>query len=60
MTQELKIEQALFGYRQGHHLLSSSVELVPQVRQFLANVTDLSGEENAAGFETGYTGLPFP
>jgi GTPase-associated protein 1, N-terminal domain type 1 len=55
-----EIEQALFGYRDGHHLLAGSVNFPPGVRQFLATVTDGSGPESTEGFEKSYTGLPIP
>src|SRR6266542_6729558 len=60
MAERLQIEQALFGYHEGHHLLAASVPLAPRVRQFLATITDGSGPENAKGFEEAYTGLPVP
>lgn len=60
MLDSIKIEQALFGYRDGHNLVTASVPLAPRVRQFLATITDSSGPENAAGFEVAFTGLPVP
>jgi hypothetical protein len=60
MPEQLRIEQALFGYREGHNLVAASVALAPTVRQFLATVTDGSGTENSEGFEAAYTGLPVP
>lgn len=60
MHEQLRIEQALFGYSDGHHLVASSVELPAQVSQFLADVTDRSGPEKSEGFEVGYTGLIVP
>ena len=60
MPEQFRIEQALFGYREGHNLVAASVELPPSVRQFLATVTDGSGSENSQGFEAAYTGLPVP
>jgi hypothetical protein len=60
MSEQLLIEQALFGYREGHHLMATSVPLPPRVRQFLADVTDGSGPESSEGFEVAYTGLPVP
>src|SRR5437016_3929075 len=60
MPERLRIEQALFGYSDGHHLVAASVDFVPRVRQFLANVTDSSGPEKSDGFETAFTGLPVP
>ena len=54
------IDQAIFGYRDGHNILAASVELAPRVRQFLATATDGSGPEKSEGFKDGYTGLPVP
>lgn len=60
MPEQFQVEQALFGYREGHNLVVASVGLAPRLRQFLANVTDVSGPENAIGFEASYTGMPVP
>lgn len=60
MPDRFHIEQALFGYHEGHNLVAASTRLVPRVRQFLANVTDGSGPEKFDGFEATYTGLPVP
>lgn len=60
MAEQIKLEQALFGYRDGHNLLGTSTPLTPDVRQFLATVTDSSGPECPNGFETVITGLPLP
>lgn len=55
-----KIDQALFGYDSGHHLLESSLDLSRADRHFLAVATDLSGSAPAEGFDQSYTGLPLP
>src|SRR5713226_7421421 len=60
MPESFQVEQALFGYREGHNLVAASVALAPRVRQFLANVTDVSGPDSSVGFEASYTGLPVP
>jgi len=60
MPSGFRINQALFGYRAGHHLLASSAPLSTSVRQFLANATDGSGPETPGGFEEPETGLPIP
>ena len=60
MPERIRIEQALFGYREGHNLVAASVALAARERQFLATITDGSGPENAKGFEEAYTGLPVP
>ena len=60
MSDLFHVGQALFGYREGHHLVASSFALAPRQRQFLANATDGSGPESSVGFEAPYTGLPVP
>ena len=60
MAEQIKLQQALFGYRDGHNLLAASTDLAPRVRQFLATITDSSGPENNKGFEGAFTGLPVP
>jgi len=60
MSQQVKLQQALFGYRDGHNLLAASTSLAPRVRQFLATVTDSSGPESNRAFEGALTGLPVP
>lgn len=60
MAEQIKLQQALFGYRDGHNLLAASTDLAPRMRQFLATITDSSGPENAKGFEGAFTGLPVP
>lgn len=60
MPEQIKLQQALFGYRDGHNLLATSTALAPRARQFLATITDSSGPENTKGFEGAFTGLPVP
>ena len=60
MPEQIRLQQALFGYRDGHNLLATSTALAPRVRQFLATITDSSGPESAKGFEGAFTGLPVP
>ena len=60
MSEKIILQQALFGYRDGHNLIAASTALAPRVRQFLATVTDSSGPENNIGFEGTITGLPVP
>jgi hypothetical protein len=60
MPEQIKLQQALFGYRDGHNLLATSTALNPRVRQFLATITDSSGPESVEGFEGAFTGLPVP
>ena len=56
----IEIQQALFGYRDGHNLVASSIPLPTRERLLLAKVTDSSGPENLPGFESPITGLPIP
>jgi hypothetical protein len=61
MPEQIKVQQALFGYLDGHNMLAASTTLAPRVRQFLATITDSSGSDNAKGFEiASFTGLPVP
>jgi hypothetical protein len=60
MAESFHVQQALFGYREGHNLLASSISLSPQARHFLATITDSSGTESSDGFDCGYTGVPVP
>jgi len=60
MPEQFQVEQALFGYREGHNLVTASVTLNPRVCQFIANVTDGSGPEKSDGFDAAFTGLPVP
>lgn len=60
MSEQFRIHQALFGYREGHNLLAASVSLSPRVRHFLATITDGSGTEAAEGFDRAFTGVPVP
>lgn len=60
MLDFIKVQQALFGYREGHNLLASSIPLSPHARHFLATSTDSPGSESSEGFEHGFTGIPVP
>jgi hypothetical protein len=60
MADKIRLQQALFGYRDGHNLLATSTPLTSRVRQFLATITDSSGPENNKSFEGAFTGLPVP
>jgi hypothetical protein len=60
MTDPIRVQQALFGYREGHNLLAGSISLAPRVRHFLATITDSSGTESPERFDCAYTGVPVP
>ena len=53
MPEQIKLQQALFGYRDGHNLLAASTALAPRVRQFLA--TEIKHTGLLSG---GFTRLP--
>lgn len=57
----MKIHQALWGYSNGHHLLSTSVSLSSSSRKLLETLTDLSGPDAPSAFDGYLTGcfLPF-
>ncbi|WP_295769321.1 hypothetical protein [uncultured Mucilaginibacter sp.] len=52
------IQQSLHGYRGGHSLLASSVELTSSEKKELLLLSDLSGSGNETGFTEYYTGYP--
>lgn len=54
----IKIHQALFGYSNGHHMLSSSRQLSNNSVKILELLSDLSGSEIQLGFEQYITGYP--
>lgn len=60
MREFARVEQALCGYRGGHQVLASSVDLSPRVRQFLATVTDSSGSDADGAGEKSISGLLLP
>lgn len=60
MPEPIRLQQAVFGYREGHNLLASSVPLAPKARHLLATMTDASGAETDPAFARAYTGLPVP
>ncbi|MGN1157270.1 MAG: hypothetical protein ACI4TK_13935 [Agathobacter sp.] len=54
----IEIQQALWGYSGGHHLLASSVPLSNQSIKVLGPLTDLSGSEMVNSFDGYLTGCP--
>lgn len=54
----IKIQQALWGYSDGHHLLEASTPLSNQAKKILGPLTDLSGTESALPFDGYLTGYP--
>lgn len=53
------IEQALFGYSNGHHLLSSSLDIPSKVLNILEPLSDFSGTDYQEGFHEYYSGYFF-
>lgn len=60
MSDGIKIGQALFGYRDGHHLIASSMVLSPHQKVYLANLTDSSGPDASSQFPRSITGTSIP
>lgn len=53
------IQQALFGYSNGHHLLSSSINISATMLKVLEPLSDLSGSDFQEGFLEYLTGYFF-
>jgi len=56
----IRIDQALFGYREGHRLLQASRKFVPTTERSLLTLTDMSGSRMVDGFEEYLSGYPVP
>lgn len=56
----MRIEQALFGYREGHRLLQASRKFAPTTERSLVTLTDMSGSRMVDGFEEYISGYPVP
>ncbi len=54
----LEIHQTLHGYRDGHRLLVSSIELDRDIHREMLILSDMSGSSMHKGFEQYYTGYP--
>jgi GTPase-associated protein 1, N-terminal domain type 1 len=57
---EIRIDQALFGYREGHRLLQASRKFAPTTERSLLTLTDMSGPRMVDGFEEYLSGYPVP
>ena len=57
---EIKIHQALFGYRDGHHLLASSVKLDKEETQLMERLSDGPGMDIPPAFDGYLTGYALP
>lgn len=56
----MTVHQALWGYSNGHHLLSASVTLSTSSRKILETLTDLSGSDAPNAFDGYLTGCFLP
>jgi hypothetical protein len=56
----IRIDQALFGYREGHRLLQASRKFTPTTERSLLTLTDMSGSRMVDGFEEYVSGYPVP
>ena len=56
--QAVAVGQALFGYREGHRLLESSIRFKPPAEKTLVALTDMSGPRMTEGFEEYISGYP--
>ena len=56
----MTVHQALWGYSNGHHLLSASVALSTSSRKMLETLTDLSGSDAPNTFDGYLTGCFLP
>ncbi|MTH15874.1 hypothetical protein [Flavobacterium sp. LC2016-01] len=54
----IKIQQTLHGYKNGHTLLASSVELDSDLKRIMLPISDMSGSSMVIGFESYITGYP--
>jgi hypothetical protein len=58
MDSGIRIDQALFGYREGHRLLQASRRLSSVAERTLLILTDMSGPRTVEGFEEYVSGYP--
>jgi hypothetical protein len=56
----VKLDQALFGYKEGHRRVASSNLFQPGDERFLVRMTDLSGSRMVSGFEEYLSGYILP
>ncbi len=56
----IKLHQALWGYENGHHLLSSSISLSGSAKKMLSSLSDISGSRIPDSFDGYLTGCFLP
>jgi hypothetical protein len=54
----IEIDQVLHGYQNGHSLIASSIELLPDSKRSMLVMSDMSGQSMKNGFEEYITGYP--
>ncbi len=57
---EIRIDQSLHGYVDGHRLLASSRKLPNEAERAILILSDMSGPSMVDGFESYLTGYPLP
>lgn len=55
-----KVQQCLFGYKEGHRLLASSLQLPNVAESMLLRLSDLAPGINEINNESYWTGIPLP
>jgi hypothetical protein len=55
---EIVVQQTLHGYRDGHRLLASSLQLPSEAKATLLALSDMSGPSMVGGFEQYVSGYP--
>lgn len=60
MQEPIAVQQTVHGYRDGHRLLRSSVQLGTDAARTLLVMSDMSGPTMQPGFEEYVTGYPLP
>lgn len=55
---EIRVEQTLHGYRDGHQLISSSIDVTAEQQWQMLAMSDLSGPAFQPGFSSYLTGYP--
>ena len=59
-TNNIKIDQVLHGYSDGHSLLHNSVDLPKEAQRAILILSDMSGPSMIEGFEEYLTGYQLP
>lgn len=58
MTDGIEVHQTLHGYKDGHQLLASSIDLTRDQKWQMLVMSDLSGPTSRSGYESYITGYP--